>query len=170
MLLSDIKNLGGRVSPPRYGKRSFSRGMTMSRIEPSPRVKAAPRTRATGRPAVLPRVELGGGGQLVGDGAHGRAHDPAVGVGRAAEVLERQQPGHADRHVDDAPAPRPAERIGDDDRDVDPEPRADGRAGCAPADRSGSTGSRVTSEPEAGPTFDASIAAVGAHEPVRASR
>ena len=73
----------------------------------------------------LAERELGGRRDLVGDGPDGRAHDPAVVVGDAAEVLERQHPGDPDRDVDDAPAPRPAERVADDDRDVDAEPLAD---------------------------------------------
>src|SRR6185369_17338464 len=48
----------------------------------------------------LAERELGGGCQLVGDGADGRLHDTAVGVGDAAEVLERQQTRHADGDVD----------------------------------------------------------------------
>ena len=40
----------------RYRNRSFSAGIRASRMVASPRVNEAPRTSATGRPAVLPRV------------------------------------------------------------------------------------------------------------------
>ena len=39
--------------------------------------------------------------QLVRDRAHRGAHHPAIVIGRPAQVLERQQPRHADRDVDD---------------------------------------------------------------------
>ena len=89
-------------------KRSISAGMRASAMRPSPRRNAAPRTRASGSPGGLAEGELGGRGQLVGDRADRRAHDPPVGVGLAAQVVERQQARHADRDVDDAPAPRAA--------------------------------------------------------------
>ena len=79
--------------------------------------------RAAGR---LAECELGGRGELVGHGTDRRAHDPAVVVGDAAQVLERRQARHADRDVDDAPAPRPAERVAHDDGKVDPEAALDG--------------------------------------------
>ena len=114
----------------------------------------------------LAEGELGGGRQLVGDGADGRAHDPAVGVGDAAQVLERQQPGHADGDVDDAPAPRPAERIGHDDRHVDAEA---GSHRGADAGRRGVGIARQERDerPRIGPDVRRVDAAVGADEPVR---
>ena len=89
-------------------KRSFSAGMTTSRDRSLAAVNDAAHER-DGPAGRLAEGQLGGGGELVGDGPNGRAHDPAVGVGRAAQVVERQEPGHADGDIDDAPAPRPAE-------------------------------------------------------------
>ena len=57
------------------------------------------------------------------------------------------RPGHADRDVDDAPAPRPPERVGDDDRRRRPRVASRTAARIRPADASGSTGSSVTIEP-----------------------
>src|SRR5262249_50789609 len=48
----------------------------------------------------LAERELGRGGELVGHGANGRAHDAAVVVRAAAEVLERLEARDADRDVD----------------------------------------------------------------------
>ncbi len=100
--------------------------MMTSAMAPSPRVNGAPRMMATGRPVGLAEGQLCGGGELVGDGPDGRVHDAAVDVGQAAQVLERQQAGHADGDVDDAPAPRSSERIGHDDGHVHAEPRTHG--------------------------------------------
>ena len=104
----------------------------------------------------LAEGELGGRGDLVGDGPDGRAHHPAVGIGRAAQVLERGDPGHADRDVDDAPAPRPAERVGHDDRQVDAEPLADGRPDPAGRGVGVDRQEGHDVEPLAGPTLLAS--------------
>src|SRR4051794_29325014 len=59
----------------------------------------------------LAEGQLRGGRELVGDRAHRRPHHAAVGIRLAAEVLERQQPGDAERDVDDAPAPGAAEAV-----------------------------------------------------------
>ena len=131
--------------------------MSASRIDASPRggLRAADeRRRPAGR---LAEGELGGRGDLVGHGPDRRAHDPAVGVGLTAQVVERADPGHADRDVDDPPAPRPTERVRHDDRQVDRRAVSRTAARIRPADASGSTGSRVTIEPVAGPTLLASI-------------
>ena len=50
----------------------------------------------------------------------------------AAQVLEHLDAGRADRGVDDAIAPRPAHRVGDDHRDVDAESIAAGPIGSRP--------------------------------------
>ena len=74
----------------RQRKRSVSGGMrTSARTEPSPGGgDGAPdeRDRPSGG---LAEDELGGRGDLVGDGADGGGHDAPVGVRRAAQVLER---------------------------------------------------------------------------------
>ena len=101
--------------------RSFSAGITRSRIEPSPRVNAAPRTIADRARRGLAEDQLSRRGELVGHGPDGRSHDPAIRVRHAAQVVERQQPGDADRDVDDAPAPWPSERIRHDDGHIESE-------------------------------------------------
>ena len=119
------KGTAGRGGGPpgwrrgRQRKRSQDAGMIASRMEPSPRVKAAPRTRAAGRPGDLAERQLGGRGELVRHGPDGRLHDPAVAIRGAAQVLDREEAGDADRDVHDPPAPRPPERIGDHHRHVD---------------------------------------------------
>src|SRR5262245_53469138 len=47
----------------------------------------------------------------------------AVQVAPAAEVEQRVHPGAAERYLDQALAPRPPERVGDDDREIDREAR-----------------------------------------------
>ena len=127
-------------------------------MRPSPRRNVAPADERERPAGGLAEDELRGRGQLVGDGADRRAHDPAVGVGLAAQVVERQQAGHADRDVDDAPAATAARscrdtmtgrswpsrsRIGRADAVA---PRRPGRAAAA---------SRSTRTP--GPTLEASM-------------
>ena len=131
-------------------------GMTTSAIRPSPRRERRAADDRDGAAGGLAEGELGGGGELVGDGADRRVHHAAVGVGRAAQVVERQRPGHADRDVDDAPAPRPAERVGDDHRHVDAEPAADRRADPTRRTRPGRAAAASRSSPSPGPTFEAS--------------
>ena len=65
-------------------------------------------------PARLAHHQLGGRGQLVGHGHLGHLHGAAEGVGRAPQVDDRGDAGHADGHVGQALAPRPAERVGHD--------------------------------------------------------
>ena len=105
-------------------------------MEPSPGWRR--RTSHEGsRPASrLPEHELGGRGDLVGDGAHGRGHEPAVGVACAAQVLERPEARNADRQVGDPEAPRAPQAVRDDDArgcpEAGPEPVPDparGRVG-----------------------------------------
>ena len=138
-------------------KRSISAGMTRSRMRPSPAWNVAPRTSASGRRAVLPSASSAAEASSSATARTVELHDPAVGVGRAAQVLERQQPGDADRDVDDAEAPRPAEAVGDDDRQVMAEPVARRRRGSGRRTRPGRAGSSVTTSPESGPTFEASM-------------
>src|SRR5204862_46115 len=73
----------------------------------------------------LSQCELGRRGELVGDGTDRRAHHAAVVVRGAAEVVERSHSRDTDGNVDDADAPRPPERVGDDHRDVVREPLAE---------------------------------------------
>ncbi len=68
-----------------------------------------------GAAAELPLGELGGAGQLVGDGWGGHEEVVAVVVAPAGEVLEDAEPGGADGDVGLALAPRPARGVGDDD-------------------------------------------------------
>ena len=60
-----------RHGAPRYRKRSRSAGMTSSWAVPSPS-SSSPRTTAAGNAVGLPHHELGGAGDLVGDGDRGR--------------------------------------------------------------------------------------------------
>src|SRR5215203_574573 len=71
--------------------------------------------------AVLAHHELGRGRELVGDCDLRRAQLAAARVARATQVEERGEAGDADRDVDGALAPRPAERVAHD--------HTDGRAG-----------------------------------------
>src|SRR4051812_6561867 len=73
----------------------------------------------------LAEDELGRRRELVRDGADGRAHHATIGVRRPAQVVERQETGHAERDVDDAPSPWPPERVRDDDGNVDTKTVAD---------------------------------------------
>ena len=108
-----------------------------------------------GRPAVpahdrhghagqLALHQIAGRGQLVG---HRHLRHPqlvAEPVDLAAGIGQGRQPGHADREVDDAAAPRAAHRVGDHDRDVragplgqlGPQPRPRTRPGRPAAGRS----------------------------------
>ena len=106
------------------GKRSNSGGISRSAMRPSPRGGAGATDQRRGAARGLAEDELRGRCQLVRHGANGRLHDAAVGIGLAAQVLERRDPAHADRDVDDAPAPRPPEAVRDDHRDVGAEPLA----------------------------------------------
>ena len=62
--------------------------------------------------------ELGGARHLVGQRENGRLELAAGGVALAEVALERRDAAHADRDVRQALAPRPAERVGDDDGHV----------------------------------------------------
>ena len=104
-------------------------------IVPSPSGGLAPRTSATGRPAVLPSASSAAEASSSATARTVVRIDPAVGVGLAAEVLERQDPGHAERDVDDAPAPRPPEAVRDDDRAGRSRSGRGARPGCAPRRR-----------------------------------
>ena len=87
----------------------------------SRRVRCArPRTTATGPAAELALHQVGGRRDLVGDRGDRGVEHVAVPVVAAAQVVERREPGHPDRLVDQPGAPRAAQRVGDDDRHVDP--------------------------------------------------
>jgi hypothetical protein len=64
--------------------------------------------------------QLGGRGDLVGDGWGGDLQDRAVGVGLAGQVHQGGQPGAADRDVGLALTPGPAGGVGHDDSDASP--------------------------------------------------
>src|SRR5580765_6516964 len=66
--------------------------------------------------ARLPHDELGGAGELVGDGDLRRAKLVPRRVTLTAEVEERREAGDADRDVRRSLSPRPAERVADDHR------------------------------------------------------
>ena len=66
--------------------------------------------------SVLGPDQIGGGGELVGDGDPSRAQLPAGRVAAATPVVERFEAGAADGDVDLAVAPRAAEGVGDQDR------------------------------------------------------
>ena len=59
----------------------------------------APRTSTAGMPRVLVAGQVGRGGELVGDRDRGRRELAALAVGAPAPVVERRQPGAADRDV-----------------------------------------------------------------------
>ena len=97
------------------GKRSRSRGITRSRRRrPSPASVDAADDRGRNARA-LAQHELGGAGDLVGDGDHRRAQLVADAVVRAAQVAERGDPGDAERDVGRPLPPRAPERVADDD-------------------------------------------------------
>ena len=76
---------------------------------------------------VLGPCQVGGGGELVGDGDPGGLQLPSAGVGEPAPVLEAAQPGAADRDVDLAVAPGASEGVGDQHGGGDAEPSAEAR-------------------------------------------
>ena len=129
----------------------------------------APRTSAAGPPGDLAEGQLRGRGDLVGDRPDRGAHDPPVGVGRPAQVLEGQQAGGPDRDVDDPPAPRTTERIGDRSTARSTPRRSRTARRIRAAEASGSTGSRVTTEPLSGPTLEASTPPLAQTNPWRVS-
>src|SRR3954453_13286795 len=66
----------------------------------------------------LAASQVGGRGELVGDGDLGDAELATVGVELPAQVLQYVDAGCADRDVGDAEAPWPAEGVRDDDADA----------------------------------------------------
>ena len=81
--------------------------------------------------AVLAHHQLRGRGQLVGDTDLGGDELTATGVGRALEIDDGGHAGAADGHIGDAAPPRPPERVGHDDPQLDARGRAAGRHGSA---------------------------------------
>src|SRR5215218_4836297 len=69
----------------------------------------------------LPHDELGCAGQLVGDGNDRRFERTTSGIVGCAQVEERAHPGDSDGDVGGPLAPRPAERIADDNCGSDTE-------------------------------------------------
>ena len=88
--------------------------------------------------------QIGGGGDLVGDGHLGDEEFVAVRVVGARVAVQHRQPGGADRGVGLPVAPGPPHGVGDDDADRDAEPLAQPVRSAA-ALPSGSTGSRASS-------------------------
>ncbi len=72
--------------------------------------------------------QVGGRGDLVGDGSHRDLEQVPERVGLAAMVAQRRDPGRADRGVGLAGSPWPAHRVGDDHPEPDACPLADGLA------------------------------------------
>src|SRR5262245_57857579 len=70
----------------------------------------------------LAHHELGGCGELVRNRKYGSLEGPAIEVYLASVVDERGKAGDAERDIRQPLAPRPAEGIGDDHRDLPPEP------------------------------------------------
>ena len=119
--------------------------------------------RTAGSRESLRAGEVGGGRGLVGDGDHRRVQLAAARVGAPAPVVERREPGDADRDVALAVAPGAAERVGDDDRRRDAgQPRA---ARSARAEASGSLGQQ--DERAGSAAFDASTPAFAQTKPWR---
>src|SRR4051794_16426432 len=77
-------------------------------------VAAEPTHPDGGLPGRLVTGEVGGGGRLVGHRDERRAHLAAGRVRLSAAVVERPEPGAADRDVGLAEAPGAAEGVGDD--------------------------------------------------------
>ncbi len=71
--------------------------------------------------AVLAHHQLRGRGQLVGDTDLGGDELTSTGIGRALEVDDGGHTGATDGHIGDAAPPRPPERVGHDDPELDPE-------------------------------------------------
>jgi hypothetical protein len=92
-------------------------------------------------PAGLGAHQVGGAGDLVGDGRLGHLERRAVEVVAAALVAQGGGAGHPERHVGLPEPPRTTEGVGHDDADLDARCARAGRAQPA-ADRSGSSGSR----------------------------
>src|SRR4051794_11909516 len=137
---SIIRAVGGL--PVGYGKRSFAGGMMMSAMWPSPRVKAAPRTMATGRPAVLPRASSAAEANssatartvdfITRPSASGtprrssRGNNPDTPIATSTMPQRHGRPNESDtttgtswpkraRTADGAPPPGAPERVGHDD-------------------------------------------------------
>ncbi len=108
---------------------------------------------------VLPAHEVGRRRGLVGDRDPGGVQLAPVGVGAPAPVLQRPQPGDADRDVDLPVAPGAAERVADDDGRA---ARAARRAGAGRSRRGRAAGSRAGPAP---PAFDASTPAFAQTNP-----
>ena len=87
----------------------------------------------------------------------GRPHHPAVGVGRAAQVLERQQARTRRARRRRCPSATAARSCRETiDRDVDAERARGPPPGSGRPTRRGRRGSSVTMSPDPGPTFEAS--------------
>src|SRR6266850_2356053 len=82
-----------------------------------------------GRNAIeLAHDRLGGAGQLVGNGEDGGLQRPAGGILLAQIAEDGREARHADGDVDEALAPRPPERVGDDHVHLGARARAHGVA------------------------------------------
>ena len=154
---------------PAYRKRSTSGGIRTSRPDAAVARRRRCAAHEGGRPARrLAEDELRGRGDLVGDGADRGGHRPAVGVGRAPEVLERPEAGDADREVGDPEAPRPPEAVRDDHARRHAEARRQPGAD-PPRGGVGVLGQEQHDLAAAGPTLLASTPALARTKPWRVS-
>ena len=112
------RNAGTACDVTGTGPRAAAR--TSSRYEPSRNhVASRPRTIATGTPDALPITSSAAAAISSAIATSVTCSIAAERVGRLAQVDDRRDPAHADRDVGEAAPPRPSERVGDDDRDVD---------------------------------------------------
>ena len=113
-------------------------------------------------PVELVRHKFGRSGEFVGNGEDRGVHGAPLRVLLPAIVGQRREPGEADRDVGDPEAPGPPERVGDDDRQIDPRALAQiWRVGVRRR-RPGSSGRRQTNSLA---TFEASTAALAQTKP-----
>ena len=124
--------------------------------------RSRPRTIATGTPAALPITSSAADAISSAIATSVTCRIAAERVGRVAQVDDGRDPAHADRDVGEPVPPRPAERVGDDDRDVDAGRARAARRGCAwPSGR----GRRGAARPSPSSTFERSMPAFAHTKP-----
>ena len=112
--LKGARPLDGSLTKEVLRGRPLQRGRAGAVSRGDEAVEAADQRRGQARVLVADEVRCGRG--LIGDRDHRRPERAAAAVGPPAPVVERDEPGAADRDVGLAMSPGPAEAVGDDDR------------------------------------------------------